>query len=178
MPQLGRGIARQVGGFSRETVRDGTDKGRWEATRVNRHRYAFRTPSLLNVAATAPYGHAGAYETLEAVVRHHLDPVQALAQYDHTLAHLPQFQDGSVSYPGSQAAAEAALADWKARNPQGPVRLPNGAVHDLVEFLKTLTDPCVVDADCVKQWIPDADTPSPDGQRLLARIAPEFLIAR
>jgi len=32
------------------------------------NKYAFRTPSLRNVALTAPYMHNGAYPTLESVV--------------------------------------------------------------------------------------------------------------
>lgn len=34
----------------------------------------FRTPTLRNVSKTAPYMHAGQYETLEDVVRHYVDP--------------------------------------------------------------------------------------------------------
>ena len=40
--------------------------------------YRFRTPMLRNIALTAPYGHNGAYPTLEGIVRHHLDPLTAL----------------------------------------------------------------------------------------------------
>ena len=36
-------------------------------------------PSLRNVALTAPYGHNGAYPTLEGIVRHHLDPEAGFA---------------------------------------------------------------------------------------------------
>jgi cytochrome c peroxidase len=38
--------------------------------------YRFRTPMLRNVALTGPWGHNGAYATLEGIVRHHLDPVR------------------------------------------------------------------------------------------------------
>ncbi len=44
------------------------DEGRFGITRSAPHRYAFRTPSLRNVALTAPYMHNGAYPTLESVV--------------------------------------------------------------------------------------------------------------
>lgn len=44
------------------------DLGRFRLTRAEPHRYAFRTPSLRNVALTAPYMHNGAYPTLESVV--------------------------------------------------------------------------------------------------------------
>ncbi len=37
-------------------------------------RFAFRTPTLREVARTAPYGHDGRFETLEAIVRYKLDP--------------------------------------------------------------------------------------------------------
>ncbi len=44
------------------------DVGRYRLTRAEPHRYAFRTPSIRNVALTAPYMHNGVYRTLEAVV--------------------------------------------------------------------------------------------------------------
>jgi len=44
------------------------DLGRYRLTRAEPHRYAFKTPSLRNVALTAPYMHNGVYGTLEAVV--------------------------------------------------------------------------------------------------------------
>ena len=60
---------------------DSDDRGRVLRTGVLDDRHAFRTPSLLNVELTAPYGHTGAYETLEAVVRHHLDPEKSVAEF-------------------------------------------------------------------------------------------------
>lgn len=48
--------------------------------------YRFRTPTLRNVTQTAPYGHNGAYADLEDIVRHHLDAVQGLAEYDRDKA--------------------------------------------------------------------------------------------
>ncbi len=44
------------------------DVGRFRITRSAPHRFAFRTPSLRNVALTAPYMHNGVYRTLESVV--------------------------------------------------------------------------------------------------------------
>lgn len=44
------------------------DEGRYRITRAAPHRYAFRTPTLRNVALTAPYMHNGAYRTLESVI--------------------------------------------------------------------------------------------------------------
>jgi cytochrome c peroxidase len=59
------------------------DLGRYEHRKVNVSRGAFKTPTLRDVALSAPYMHNGIYRTLEAVVEHydrggdvkeHLDP--------------------------------------------------------------------------------------------------------
>lgn len=44
------------------------DGGRYTISRSAPHRYAFRTPTLRNVAQTAPYMHNGAFATLDAVI--------------------------------------------------------------------------------------------------------------
>ena len=44
------------------------DVGKFVLTKREPHRYAFKTPTLRNVAKTAPYMHNGVYETLEEVV--------------------------------------------------------------------------------------------------------------
>ncbi len=44
------------------------DLGRFEVTRVERERFAYRTPGLRNVALSAPYMHDGSLATLEQVV--------------------------------------------------------------------------------------------------------------
>lgn len=44
------------------------DIGRFRLTRAAPHQHAFRTPSIRNVALTAPYMHNGVYRTLEQVV--------------------------------------------------------------------------------------------------------------
>ena len=43
-------------------------------------RFRRRTPSLRNVTVTAPYGHAGSFETLKQFLKHHLDPVSGMAR--------------------------------------------------------------------------------------------------
>ncbi|HEX6316633.1 MAG TPA: cytochrome c peroxidase, partial [Gemmatimonadaceae bacterium] len=58
--------ARQRGPGFQETPHE--DFGRWGVTRLEVDRYRFRTPSLRNVALTAPYTHSGAYATLREVV--------------------------------------------------------------------------------------------------------------
>jgi len=44
------------------------DVGKYAVYRRDLHRYAFKTPTLRNVALTAPYMHHGAYPTLESVI--------------------------------------------------------------------------------------------------------------
>jgi len=44
------------------------DAGRFRISRSAPHRHAFRTPTLRNVALTAPYMHNGVYRTLESVI--------------------------------------------------------------------------------------------------------------
>jgi cytochrome c peroxidase len=47
------------------------DVGRYEITLDPKDRWAYKTPSLRNVALTAPYMHDGSLATLEAVVEHY-----------------------------------------------------------------------------------------------------------
>ncbi|MFT3666205.1 cytochrome-c peroxidase [Piscinibacter sp.] len=59
--------------FDHDTLRrigvpDLPDLGRYEVTRRERDKRAFRTPGLRNVALTAPYMHDGSFDTLEAVI--------------------------------------------------------------------------------------------------------------
>jgi cytochrome c peroxidase len=44
------------------------DEGKFRTTGAAVHRYAFKTPTLRNVALTAPYMHNGVYATLEEVI--------------------------------------------------------------------------------------------------------------
>lgn len=86
MPQVGPG--KGVGYLGRD------DFGRELTTGDPADRYKFRTPTLRNVALTAPYGHSGAYATLREVVEHHLDPLGSLAAYDcSTQPRLPSRPD-------------------------------------------------------------------------------------
>lgn len=45
-----------------------TDRGRYEVFRIEYYERAFKTPTVRNVSATAPYMHNGAFKTLETVV--------------------------------------------------------------------------------------------------------------
>ena len=66
------------------------DVGRMGESDVLEDAYKFRTPMLRNVALTAPYGHNGAYPTLEGIIRHHLDPGRSIASWKRDMARLPE----------------------------------------------------------------------------------------
>lgn len=133
MPQVGPGVF--VNGRSQESE----DIGRYEVTGKIEDRYKFRTPSLRNVALTAPYGHDGAYATLEAVVRHHLDPVQSFANWDSTQLVLPSRSDldeTDLFIMNDTESAERIVA----ANQLAPVSLSDAEIRDLLAFLGALTD--------------------------------------
>ena len=162
MPQIGRGKG------DGDTGTD--DFGRYRVTALDADLYTFRTPSLLNITETGPWGHAGAYTTLEAVVRHHLDPQTAVDNYD--------FNQLEPSIVSSGQTDDMRIKTQKALDKLATNRLivftvpildlSDEEVGYLLEFLKTLTDPCVQDRACLAPWIPDETVADPDGLRLNA----------
>lgn len=77
LPQLGPGVTNTDFGSV-----PGWDFGRASVSRDVADRFKFRTPSLLNVALTGPYGHAGQFADLRDFVAHYEDPVLSNLQYD------------------------------------------------------------------------------------------------
>lgn len=139
--------APQIGGGKGDGLNGREDFGRERVTGDAADRYRFRVPSLRNVALTAPYGHAGVYNTLEAMVKHHLNPVKAFDNYDAGQAVLPpradlDAKDFKVMTAGAYSGARAAI---KASNQLAPVRLSKREFRDLMDFLNALTDPSSID---------------------------------
>jgi cytochrome c peroxidase len=89
------------------------DPGRYKFTRIESDRGKFSTPSLRNVALTAPYMHDGRFKTLEEVVEHYSTGVKRSPTLDPNIAKHP---DGGIHFSAADKQA-------------------------LVAFLKTLTDP-------------------------------------
>ena len=161
MPQIGRGKGDDNGIFSND------DFGRFRESGDAADKYAFRTPSLLNVEVTGPWTHAGAYTSLEGVVRHHLNAEEALNNYDYSQL------DPSIQTDDMRVNTQFALEQLQQNRQQGRaglknVELSDAQVKQLVAFLKTLTDPCVKDRNCMADWIPDDGDSDPDGMRLHA----------
>lgn len=131
MPQIGPGKA---AGFERHQ----RDEGRMRVTGNLADAYAFRTPSLRNVAHTSPYGHSGAYGTLEEVVRHHLDPVGSLNAYLEASAVLP-VEVGKDDFAVMRNPEE--VAKIAAANALASVDLDEQEIGEIIAFLNALTDP-------------------------------------
>lgn len=101
------GLRMRAGDFGRELVtKDPVDRGK------------FRTPSLRNVARTAPYMHDGRFRTLEEVIDH----------YDSGIEHSPTL-DPNI-----------------AKHPRQGLRLSRADKSALAAFLRALTDPAFTPA--------------------------------
>jgi cytochrome c peroxidase len=72
------------------------DYGRGDVTGNLSDRYAFRTPSLRNVAVEAAYMHDGAFTTLAAAIRFHLDVAANLQSYNSAAQSLPPDLAGPI----------------------------------------------------------------------------------
>ena len=130
LPPFGPGRTRLFDPAARDVGRMG------ESDRLE-DAYRFRTPSLRNVTLTAPYGHNGAYPDLEGIIRHHLDPLGALAKWNRSMAKLPDA-------PWLAAVDFVAMGDKremgrvKSRVDIKPIALERPEIENLIEFLKAL----------------------------------------
>ncbi len=163
-PQIGRGFMRA----------EKDDIGRWASTRQENDMYAFRVPSLLNVAVTMPYGHAGTFDLLQDAIRYHANPRQEVLNYDFTLSGLTQFQ-GSLLYDYAASHTNKALnsKSFLYAEPLLPGKeLTNNEVADVAAFLRSLTDDCVRSYVCRNQWTPTLNE-DPDGNLLVSGVNPK-----
>ncbi|GGA27849.1 methylamine utilization protein MauG [Amylibacter cionae] len=131
LPQIGPGKAARFERHKR-------DEGRMRVTGAPQDAYRFRTPSLRNVAHTAPYGHNGAYGDLRAMVRHHLTPETALRGYTPDQAMLPAL-DGAEDFSNLYDDAETDRIAAAIELP--PVSLTEPELDAILAFLNSLSDP-------------------------------------
>ncbi len=153
MPQIGEGKANGATGTN--------DYGCNLVTKEEGDKFRFRTPSLLNVEVTGPWGHDGAYTSLEAITRHMLSPVKSAKAYDPK-----QLKQKHIALKDVKKNTQEALLAGIHLTPK-PV-IEKGDVTDLVNYMKSLTDPCVKDRACLSKWIPNANENGPDGRTLHA----------
>ncbi|MEM7433120.1 MAG: cytochrome c peroxidase, partial [Pseudomonadota bacterium] len=170
----------QIGIGKGDTATTDGDFGREQQTADPQDRFRFRTPTLLNVAATAPYTHAGAYLTLEDVLAHYVVPDTTVTNYFGAggPCTLPQFQAHpdcpddlfENSRAHSLDALQKTLDD---RTVQADLTIPDigfSPMSDgppILAFMEALTDPCITDRSCVAAWIPDPVN-APDENQLNA----------
>ncbi|MBL4811763.1 MAG: cytochrome-c peroxidase [Rhodobacteraceae bacterium] len=126
--QIGPGKAARFESHARDT-------GRFRVTGNLADLYAFRTPSLRNVALTGPYGHAGAESDLATFIARHTGRRDAYDRASAVLPALEGVQDWRILDDAAERAAVAAAMD-SPRQMQSSQEIAN-----LVAFLQTLTDP-------------------------------------
>lgn len=102
--------------FKNNGLGDTTDLGRYNETQKDQDKGKFLTPSLRNIALTAPYMHDGRFETLEEVLNHYSSGITHSEELSPVAPNLSKH--GGAGIPLTEANKEA-----------------------LVAFLKTLSDP-------------------------------------
>jgi cytochrome c peroxidase len=117
----------------------GDDLGVARVTGLANDRYRFRTPPLRNATHTGPWMHDGCYVTLEAAVRHHLDPQQSYINYD------PRPLDPSIAAQLDRSAAHG-TARLAGMDPvlRPAVYLDASEMTNLLAFLAALSDPAAI----------------------------------
>lgn len=148
IPQIGRGKG--------DGVYENHDFGRFRETGNPDDKYAFRTPTLLNVEVTGPYGHSGAYTSLRSIIEHMLHPLKAVETYNYKT---PDLDAGIQNHDARENTLEA-LTQLKRlyTNNKSKITLrvyTEEEVEQLEAFLLTLTDPCTKSVVCLARWSED-----------------------
>lgn len=136
IPQIGPGKGDDADGRG--------DHGRSRVTESEFDKFKFRTPSLRNVALTGPWGHNGAYNTLEAMIDHHLNPQTAIQNYLQSEPELPGREDLDQLDFAWLADADR-IQELLAASEIQSIKLSREEKYFLKEFLLSLTDPFSLD---------------------------------
>ena len=165
----------QIGPGKGDGANGGEDFGREQQTGDDRHRFMFRTPTLLNLTATAPYGHSGALSFFGATA-HYFIPE---ATFDDELpggsvCGVEQFAshpDCTTLFPDVVANSAAALQKAITQRSIDPALTfpdlnfsPQSDAPLVFAFLESLTDPCTEDRACLAPWIPESSEAPDDNQ--------------
>ncbi len=131
VPQVGPGKESGIDGL--------WDYGRGEVTGLENDLFCFRTPPLRNVAETGPWMHDGAFTTLEAAVRHEINPYESAKNYD--VSQLPEAYQKTYLNGMTDFIIEHRW-DLKMVDDYGAVHFVDEQdISDLIAFLKSLTSP-------------------------------------
>jgi len=144
IPPFGPGRIRRFDPYAR-------DVGRLSETDLGEDAYRFRTPSLRNVADTGPWGHNGAYASLEAMIRHHMDPLAALETWDRSQVVLPA-DDGFDSRDFIIWEDFREMERFQRALDRPPIQVEDHQIGDLIAFLESLSDPIALEG---RLGIPD-----------------------
>ena len=131
IPPFGPGRTRRFDPYVR-------DVGRMGETDRLEDAYRFRTPSLRNVALTAPYGHNGAFPDLEGIIRHHLNPSISLKNWQRDKANLPNVPWlESIDFLVWDDRIE--MKRYKEKIDINPIPLSEEEIRNLVSFMHALS---------------------------------------
>ena len=155
------------------------DFGREQQTGDPAERFFFRTPTLLNIGATAPYGHTGTFTFVQAL-QHYFLPLETLGDSlpGGSVCGIPQFADDpdcATLFPNTLAQSQETFAAVEAQRMGSAPDLtfpdlffsPPSDAPKLGAFMQTLTDPCTLDRACLDPWIP-TPAEAPDAHQLNA----------
>ncbi|MCP4092210.1 MAG: cytochrome-c peroxidase [Planctomycetes bacterium] len=162
-PQIGRGkgVPNLIGDMD-------ADYGRSMFVGGMIERFSFRTPALINVTETGPWGHAGSFSDLETLLRYHVDPVSGFANFN--LAALPAGMQTAGFVQNTGEVVDQLLLKRGAGTSRLPANLSlsDRDYADLIAFLESLTDPRILDPNFLEDWIARNDAGFTDSQLLLA----------
>ncbi len=131
----------------------------------------FRTPSLLNVALTGPWGHNGQFGSLKRNIEHYRDNAASITQYfeSESMCKLAQFKTLANCTETLAPNGLAHSMDIFNGNESFINEINDDEVEFMVEFLKSLTDPKArnVQSNAIQALIPSRDG-GPDGHQLEA----------
>lgn len=133
LPPFGPGRTRAFDPIAR-------DQGRINETDFAKDAYYFRTPSLRNVEATGPWGHNGAFATLQGIIKHHLDADKSLANYDKSQLILRSDKDFTRERDFIIWQDSREMQRLQNKTNMQPVQLDDQQILQLVHFLSSLTD--------------------------------------
>ena len=131
IPQFGPGRTRRMDPFTRDVGRMG------ESDRIE-DIYRFKTPSLRNVTLTSPYGHNGAYPSLEGIIKHHFEPLEMYQKWDSSMAKLPEapwLKDIDFVVLSDKRETERLLSRVDIK----PVEITEKEIDEIISFLYALT---------------------------------------
>ena len=131
LPAFGPGRTRQFDPIARDVGRMG------ESDRIE-DAYRFRVPMLRNVELTGPWGHNGAYTSLEAMIRHHIDPIQSRFNWTTDIPLLP----AAPWLAKSDFVIQQDKIEMQRQQRRVDIKLPKLSqqdIDDLIAFLHALT---------------------------------------